>query len=224
MVGRPVGTTKDPNRRRVQNPWGRLIDFRGTQYNKLINNGYKLNRKGTSLIENLNFTPIVVERRGRHKKYPDVTTTHNKVKNPETGREIKTNTLYFRQLVYKYGYSNSKNEILMHVPDPNNLNKSIVKNDEKFNKYLERGYVFNEQDNSFVKPSKKTKEAFEGEVQSHELAIIDKNDPMVQMKKIGKRETVLLERYLKKFNGAKFNIGFEIKFGNPMISTSKKSP
>src|ERR1700759_3474742 len=104
MVGRPVGTTKNPNRRRVQNPWGRLIDFKGRQYNKLINEGYKLNGKGTRLIENRNYTPVVVERRERPKKYPDVTTTHNKVTNSETGREIKTNTLTFRKLVDKYGY------------------------------------------------------------------------------------------------------------------------
>ena len=31
MAGRPVGTTKNPNRRRVQNPHGRLIDFEGIQ-------------------------------------------------------------------------------------------------------------------------------------------------------------------------------------------------
>src|SRR5206468_1027855 len=123
MVGRTPGSTKDPNRRRVRNPNGRLIDFEGIQYNKLINIGYKLNHDGTALIENLNFTPVVVvERRGRPKKYPDVSTTHEKVKNPETGREIKTNTLNFRKLANKYGYSNSKNEILTHVPDPNNPN------------------------------------------------------------------------------------------------------
>ena len=29
MVGRPVGTTKNPNRRRIKNPNGRLIDFEG---------------------------------------------------------------------------------------------------------------------------------------------------------------------------------------------------
>ena len=88
MVGRAPGTTKDPNRRRVRNPNGRLIDFEGPQYSKLIKNGYKLNRAGTKLVENRNFTPVVVERRGRPKKYPDVTTTHEKVQNPDTKREF----------------------------------------------------------------------------------------------------------------------------------------
>src|SRR6267154_719614 len=191
--GRPTGTTKDPNRRRVKNHNGRLIDFEGILYNKLINNGYKLNRRGTKLIENPNFTPV--ERRGRPKKYPDVSTTHEKVKNPETGREIKTNTLNFRKLAKKYGYSKSRNKFLMHVPDSNNRNKSIIKNDEKFDSYLERGYVYNEQDNSFVKPSKKTQHACYGELQSHDLAIVHKTNLKLQMKKMKKRVTVLLERY-----------------------------
>src|SRR3989442_11735131 len=212
MIGRTPGSTKDPNRRRVRNPNGRIIDFEGIQYNKLVNNGYKLNSQGTELIRNTNFTPAVVEIRGRPKKYPDVATTHEKVKNPDNGREIKTNTLYFRKLANKYGYSNSKNEILMHVPDPNNPNKSIVKNDEKFDHYLERGYVYNEQDNSFIKPSKKTNNAYEGEVQSHEFAIVNKNDPVVQMENMKKRITVLLERYLKEFNGCKFHFGFSVRF------------
>ena len=101
MVGRTPGTTKNSNRRRVRNPNGRLIDFEGIQYYKLINNGFKLNRSGTEVIENSNFTPVVVERRGRSKKYPYVNTTHKKVKNPEARREIKTNTLKFRNLAKK---------------------------------------------------------------------------------------------------------------------------
>ena len=35
MAGRPKGSTKDPNRRRILNPNGRRIDFEGRQYNKL---------------------------------------------------------------------------------------------------------------------------------------------------------------------------------------------
>jgi len=85
---------------------------------------------------------------------------------------------------------------------------------------LKRGYVFDELENSFVKPSKKTNEAFEGEVRSHELAIIDKNDPLVQMEK--KRITLLLEKYLKKFNGVKFSVGFRIKFVKPGYEYGKQ--
>ena len=56
MAGRPAGTTKDPNRRRVMNPYGRLIDFEGHSYNKFINTGYKLNLAGNRLIEDATFT------------------------------------------------------------------------------------------------------------------------------------------------------------------------
>jgi len=66
-------------------------------------------------------------KKGRPKKHSGVPTAHEKVKNPETGRQIRTNILYFGKLAEKYGYNYSKNEILMHVPDPNNLIKSIVK-------------------------------------------------------------------------------------------------
>src|SRR6267154_2694202 len=146
-----------------------------------MNNGDKEDRRGTKLVENPNFTPV--ERIGRPKEYPDVLTTHETVINPDTEREIKTNTLNFRKLAKKNGNSKSRNKFLMHVPDPNNPNKNIVKNDEKFDSYLDRGYVYNEQENSFIKPSKKTQHAFDGEVQSHELAIVDKTDLIVQMEK-----------------------------------------
>ena len=46
--GRPIGTTKDPNRKRVKNHNGRLIDYEGVQYNKLIKSGYKLNSDKTA--------------------------------------------------------------------------------------------------------------------------------------------------------------------------------
>jgi hypothetical protein len=58
----------------------------------------------------------------------------------------------------------------------------------------------------------KTKEALDGEVQSHELLIVDKHDIEKQMKGVEPRIKALLQRYLKKFNGVKFNIGFKVKF------------
>ena len=210
MVGRPKGTTKDPNRRRVLNPSGRLIDFEGNQYNKLINSGYKLNRKGTKLIENQNFTHV--ERRGRPKKYLDVTTTHETVKNPKTGRMIKTNTLYFRKIVKEYGYNESKNKILMHISDPKNPDRKIVKNDETFNRYIDRGYIYDKKKNSLIIPSKITKKALDGEVKSYEFSIVNKNDPLVQMNDLEPRAKLLLKRYLNKFKGVKFHIGLTIVF------------
>lgn len=48
--GRAKGIKKDPNRRRVKNPNGRLIDFEGPQYNKLISNGYVLDEGKGQLV------------------------------------------------------------------------------------------------------------------------------------------------------------------------------
>ena len=56
MVGRPRGITKDPNRRKVMNINGRMIDYEGPQYTKLIHNGYKLNNAETKFIIDNRFT------------------------------------------------------------------------------------------------------------------------------------------------------------------------
>src|SRR6266536_1348173 len=90
MVGRPVGTIKDPNRRKITNPNGKIIDYNGLQYNKLIRSGYKLNDDGTHLVEDNNFTGSIVKKiagrpRGKASTVPD----SQKIKNPETGRLIK---------------------------------------------------------------------------------------------------------------------------------------
>src|SRR6266536_6020499 len=72
MVGRPVGSTKDPNKRKVTNPNKRLIDYNGLLYNKLIRSGYKLNDAGTHLVRD-----------------GEIVKKSQKIKNPETGRLIK---------------------------------------------------------------------------------------------------------------------------------------
>src|SRR6266536_2711553 len=52
MDGRPVGSTRDPNRRKVANPNGIIIDHGGLQYRS----GHKLNDAGTHLVEDNSFT------------------------------------------------------------------------------------------------------------------------------------------------------------------------
>ncbi len=47
--GRAKGIKKDPNRKKVRNPIGRLIDFEGPQYNKLIMEGFVLNEENGKL-------------------------------------------------------------------------------------------------------------------------------------------------------------------------------
>ena len=77
---------------------------------------------------------------------------------------------------------------------------------------MQLGYIYNSKENSLINPSQKTKEALDGEIQSHKLLIVDKHDVEKQIKSVEPRIKVLLERYLKKFNGVKFNIGFKIQF------------
>src|SRR5579872_3347849 len=93
MVGRPIGITKDPNRRRVKNPVGRMIDYEGNQYNKLICNGYKLNNAGTQLIIDKRFTGERNAKKpvGRSTGKSSLIPAFQKVKNPKTGRMINRN-------------------------------------------------------------------------------------------------------------------------------------
>jgi hypothetical protein len=212
MAGRPRGTTKDPNRRRVINPNGRMIDYEGRQYYELIKKGYKLNNSNNKLIIDENYTPQEVIKRPRGRPKTAILSYYEKVKNPESGRLIKTNTQYFRKLAKKYDYDEVKNEFLMHVLDPKNPNKKLVKNDETFNKYTKRGYIYDKKENSFIIPSKRTKKALDGEVKSYEFSIVNEADPLVQMKELESRVKTLLNIYLKKFNGVKFHIGFTIEF------------
>ena len=199
-----VGRHRNPNIHRAFNPNGIEIPCYSAEYKKLLKTGYKFNKNKTRFILDNTFKGDrnIPLKRGRPSKYPaSPLSSHQTVINPDSKRVIKTNTAYFKNLVKKYGYDNSRNQFLLHVPDPNNSDKTIVKNGEKFNKYMQRGYIYNNKDNSLINPSQKTKEAFYGEVQSHKLLILDKHDVEKQMKSVEPRIKVLLERYLKKFNG-----------------------
>src|SRR6266536_6661416 len=160
MAGRPVGSTKDPNRRKVTNPNGRIIDYDGLQYNKLIRSGYKLNNSGTHLVEDNNFTGSIVKKfagrpRGKASTVPD----SQKIKNPETGRLIKKYAYTFKQLVKKYYYDETKNELITTVFDPK-LKHDISINSPEFKKRIKHGYIYDKLNNTFTKPSKKTEKAF----------------------------------------------------------------
>src|SRR5438445_10791264 len=102
MAGRPIGTAKDSSRKRVINPNGRKIDYEPTKltsaYMKWIKQGYKLTSDETRLVFDRNFNPetVVIRQSGRPKSV--ITSGYEKVKNPDSGREIKTNTQYFRKL------------------------------------------------------------------------------------------------------------------------------
>src|SRR5207245_3640236 len=217
MAGRPIGTTKDSSRKRVINPNGRKIDYEPTKltsaYMKLIKQGYKLTSDETRLVFDRNFNPetVVTRKRGRPKSV--ITTGYEKVKNPDSGREIKTNTQYFRKLANKYGYDKENNRFLMYITDPRNADRKIVKNDETFKKYTEKhGYIYDKKENSFSIQSQKSAEALNSGMKCYELKIVNKDDPFVQMNQLDTRINFLLNIALKKQKGIKFNLGFKIKF------------
>src|SRR5277367_714072 len=135
MAGRPRGSTKDPNRRKVKNPDGRRIDLKGTHYNKGIKSGYKLNRDGIKLVIDRRFTGDrnatrpVGGSRGRAPAVPDL----QKVKNPESGRPIKKGANTFRKLTKKYVFDEEKNKFITKVLDPKQK-KKISLDTPKFKK------------------------------------------------------------------------------------------
>src|SRR3989454_9506520 len=217
MAGRPLGTTKDSTRKRVINPNGRYIDYEPTKHNsaymKWVKKGYKLNSDETNLVIDTNFNPQTVTTRQRGRPKSVITSGYEKVKNPDSGGEIKTNTQYFRKLVKKYGYDKENNRFLMYITDPRNADRKIVKNDETLKKYTEKhGYIYDEKENSFSIPSQKSAEALSSGMKCYELKIVNKDDPLVQMNQLDTRINFLLNIALKKQKGIKFNLGFKIKF------------
>src|SRR5277367_5195107 len=213
MAGRPRGSTKDPNRRKVKNPDGRRIDFEGTQYNKWIKSGYKLNRDAIKLVIDRRFTGDrnttrpVGRPRGKAPPVPD----SQKVKNPESGRPIKKDANTFKKLTKKYVFDEEKNKFITSVLDPKQ-NSKISLNSSKFKKRIEHGYIYDKLNNSLTTPSKKIQSAFGNAFVTYDLAIMSKDDPLVQMQKLNNRITTLLKRSLKRLNGIKFNIRFGIEF------------
>ena len=117
MVGRP----RNPNIHRALNPAGIEIPSYSPEYKRLLKTGYKLNKNRTRFILDNKFTGDrnIPLKRGRPPKNPaSPLSSHQTVINPDSKRVIKTNTAYFRNLVKKYGYDNSRNQFLNHVPDP----------------------------------------------------------------------------------------------------------
>ena len=201
--GRPIGTTKDPNRKRVKNHNGRLIDYEGVQYNKLIKSGYKLNSDKTQLILDDNFTG----ERG-------IIKPTDKVKNPEpNGRWLKIGSKKFEELKRKFYYDENKKEFAKTVHDPRYKDKQLVIGSPDFQKRVKKqGYIYDKADNSLIKPNKLIDKAFSNSAVEHDFVIVNKQDPEVQMKMLSMRTNYLISKALKRLNGVKFNIGMVIKF------------
>jgi len=137
--------------------------------NKYINEGYLLNEDATRLVKGSQ-SIIIGKIRGRSKTYT-VTATANKVKNPETGRMIKTNTYKFKKLTKIYFYDASNNIFIKEILDPKTKNK-ILMNSAKFKKRVNDGYIFNKKNDQLIKPSQKSAAAFGKAFVTYDLNII----------------------------------------------------
>src|SRR6266536_4995296 len=222
MDGRPVRNTTDTNRRKVTNSNGRIVDDLDK---KLIGNRFKEidfhiqmagRPVGTIKDKDNSFTGDIVKKsagrpRGKASTVPD----SQKIKNPETGRMIKKNAYTFKQLVKKYSYDETKNELITTVFDPKQKN-NISLNSPEFKKKINHGYIYDKLKNTLSEPSKKTEKVFKtGVFDVHDLTIVNKTDPIIQMNKLEKRVELLLYRALQKQNGIKFNIGFHVILTKP---------
>ncbi len=208
--GRPIGTTKDPNRRRVQNNNGRLIDYGGLQYNRLIQSGYMLNTEGNSLVADPNFTAAINTRRpvGRPSGPARVVPNEEKVKNPDTKRMINKSGVVFRKLANKYPFNEIRNRFTTKVIDPK-TETPIKLQSPKFLRKIDRGYIYDRNENSLIIPSVKTEEALEKGVTEFDLSIVNESDPDIQLSKLVNRVAELCKRNIKS-HSIKLNISMDI--------------
>ena len=217
MVGRPRGSTKDADRKRVQNPNGRLIDFEGSQYMKLLKRGYKLNTDETRLIEDENFTGDrnALLHRGRPRGRTSPVLAVEKVKNPDTGRLIIKNKLTFNKLIKKYNFNESNNKFITKIFDEKRkINIKI--NSSKFKKRVKTGYIHDKINSKLTKPSVLSEAAFKNAITTHSLTIVEKIDPITQINKLDMRIKYILTKELNKRGSLKILTSMEISFLKPI--------
>src|SRR2546426_12397656 len=90
----------------------------------------------------------------------------------------------------------------MYLTDPRNAERKIIRNDETFNRYLNRGWIYDRNENSFIKPSKKSAEALNSEMKAYELKVVNEVDPLVQLKQLDTRINFLLNAALNIFHSS----------------------
>jgi len=105
-----------------------------------------------------------------------------------------------------------KHEFYNVVNDPKNLDIQLDVLGKEVKKYLKKGYIFNQEKNELIIPSKLTESPFKKRLYNYDLKIVHDTDPMIQMKLLAKLEKILLQDALNKHNGITFNISIEIEF------------
>jgi len=217
VIGRPKGTVKDPNRLKIINPNGRKIDVDGVQYKKYIRQGYDVSVDKTRIVLPENVTPKILKP-GRPKGCKNKVTKvkiqniHEKVENPDTKRMIRTDNVTFKTLVKKYHYNPETNELYKYVSHPKKPDVKLDVTGEDVKKFEKKGYIFDKEKNKIIVPGKITTSAFKKTLFDYEFEVVNDKDPLGQMKLLGIREEVILNKALQQHKGITFNTTMEIEF------------
>ena len=95
------------------------------------------------------------------------------------------------------------------------LDSTLIVTSDEFNKIQNKGYWFDVQSRSVIKPSVKKEVAFKNAIANYDLTIANAEDPLIQMRKLNKRVKVLLDKSLNNNRGISFNVGMDVEFSKP---------
>ena len=165
-------------------------------------------RDGVPKVENIKKVPVKQSKTNKH-IYTELVWN---VRNPDTNRMIKSGKATFKKIAKKYFYNSKRNEFYKYVKHPLKPNVDLDVTGEKVKKYENLGYIFNKKENKITIPGKVTASAKKNTLFDYDFTIINEVDPLAQMKALGKREEVMVERALNVHNGVRFNTSMEIEF------------
>ena len=223
--GRKPGSEKDPDRPRIRNLNRRLIDVGGPQYWNLICDGYTIETWSVVLPSGrkLEFKRFIGKNQNQ---------TAPKIKN-YNGSMIQVNGATYKE-VLKNGYklNDDKTQIVqddsfvgervvkkprgrppyVYITDPKNIFHKFTIGTDPYNKYIGKGYIYDDKKNKLLVPSKKSENAFKNEAVEFEFIIANSKDPLIQMKSLDQRKLHLLKKFLNNLKGLKVSEFIEILF------------
>ena len=142
--------------------------------------------------------------------------------NPLTNRKISKSGATYKALLKNYRFDENTKTFITHVKYPKNNANLILINGFYFKGYVNKGYIYDQEKNELIKPSKKADTAFGKALVTRHLTILNKNDPEDQMNKLHQRISYLLNKHLKELKGLRFNVGMAIQFTKPDPSSDNR--
>ena len=208
--GRPSGSTKCPDRARIRNLNGRLIDVAGPQYCKLIRDGNTI--ENNIMFTGKNYIPKIMNYNGsmidvNGSTYKQVLKNGYKLNEDKT-QIVKDNTFVGERIVKRP----RGRPPYVFITDPKNPFKSFTSATDPYKGYIGKGYIYDEKKNKLLVPSKKTEKAFKNEAVEYEFIVANSKDPVIQMKLLDQRKTHLLKKSLNILKGIKVSEFIEILF------------